>query len=294
MANTELSKSKRLDQYVVERFPQLSRAYAVRLIEHGRVTVNGQTEKPGYKLRRTDQVEIDFDPSELDAIPDIELPVLYEDDDVVVVDKPSGVISHARGRYWDEPSVASFIRSRFSARAFDADNPAGATRAGIVHRLDRATSGVMICAKNPDALKVLQRQFGERSVKKVYRAVVVGQPEPLEAIIDMPIGRNPAAPSTFRIDAAGKYAITHYKTLSYENGRAQLELTPQTGRTHQLRVHLQQIGHPIVGDVLYGGTQAERLYLHAWRLEITLPSGERKTFEAPIPAVFGDEEQPCA
>lgn len=286
MANTETWRSQRLDQYVISQQPRLSRAFAVKLIEHGHVLVNGTTEKPGYKLRPTDAVTIDFDPASLDVIPDIDLPVLYEDDNVVVINKPVGVISHARGRYWDEPSVASFVRNRLHANTFAETEEVQAVRAGIVHRLDRATSGVMICAKNPETLKLLRRQFGDRKVTKRYIAVVTGTPDPAEAIIDMPIGRNPKAPSTFRVDAAGKYAITHYKTLQSGNGRSVLELSPQTGRTHQLRVHLAQTGHAILGDPIYGGAPMERLYLHAWQLEITLPGGERRIFEAPVPPEF--------
>lgn len=286
MANTEVTRSQRLDQYVIGQHPRLSRGFAVKLIDMGRVQVNGQDQKPGYKLRPNDVVTIDFDDASLDVIPDIDLPVLYEDENVVVINKPVGVISHARGRYWDEPSVASFVRNRMHATAFDGTAEGQATRAGIVHRLDRATSGVMICAKNPETLKLLQRQFGDRQVKKQYIAVVAGTPDPQEAIIDMPIGRNPNAPSTFRVDAAGKHAVTHYKVLQSANGRALLELLPQTGRTHQLRVHLAETGHPILGDPLYGSVPMERLYLHAWRLEITLPSGNSKVFQAPVPPEF--------
>lgn len=288
MANLQVPRSQRLDQYVISQQPRLSRAFAVRLIEHGHVLVNGNSEKPGYKLRAADLVTIDFDPASLDVIPDIDLPVLYEDDNVVVINKPVGVISHARGRYWDEPSVASFVRNRLHTNSFADAEEEQATRAGIVHRLDRATSGVMICAKNPETLKLLQRQFGDRKVKKQYVAVVTGTPNPTEAIIDMPIGRNPRAPSTFRIDSTGKHATTHYRVLHADNGKSLLELAPQTGRTHQLRVHLAETGHPILGDPLYGGAPMERLYLHAWRLELTLPGGDRRVFEAPVPPEFNE------
>ena len=289
MANTEITRRQRLDQYVIEQFPRLSRGFAVRLIDEGKVLVNGEQEKPGYKIRPADTITIDFADKELDVIPDIDLPVLYEDDNVVVINKPTGVISHARGRYWDEPSVASFIRSYIAEDEFDTQPIEGvASRAGIVHRLDRATSGVMICAKNSATLKFLQRQFGDRNVKKTYVAVVSGHPEQDEAIIDMPIGRNPKLPSTFRVDSEGKNALTHYRVVTSNAGYSMLELSPQTGRTHQLRVHLKQIGHSIVGDTVYDGQQFERLLLHAWKLEITLPGGERRTFEAPVPDIFAE------
>lgn len=159
-------------------------------------------------------------------------------------------------------------------------------RAGIVHRLDRATSGVMICAKTPEALKWLQRQFAHRRTKKTYYAVVSGELKQPEAIIDMPVARNPKAPATFRVDANGKSALTAYKVIA-SNGRYSLvELKPETGRTHQLRVHLSHLGHPIVGDYMYGGEPNERLLLHAYSLELTLLDRRRLTFTAPIPKEF--------
>lgn len=284
---------KRLDQYVIDAHPALSRSYAVRLIIEGKVTVNGLANKPGYKLRENDTVNIDFDSTELDNIPEIDLPILYEDDDVIVINKPTGVISHARGRYWDEPSVASFIRQKFlQLRKTDFSSLSqGQTegveqRAGIVHRLDRATSGVMICAKNQAALSWLQTQFAERTVTKTYQAVASGHFSDKELLIDLPIERNPKQPSTFRVGAQGKPAQTRLKVLKEGDLHTSLELLPLTGRTHQLRVHLAHIGHPIVGDVLYGGETAERLFLHARSLEIALPSGKRQKFTAPLPKEF--------
>lgn len=286
MIYKESAHRQRLDQHIVEKYPRLSRAYVVRLIEDGKVLVNDRIEKPGYKIRETDIIHIDFDEASLDVIPEIELPVLYEDENVIVIDKPIGVISHSRGKYWDEPSVASFVRQRMHTAKPWSGEGVQPTRAGIVHRLDRPTSGVMVCAKNPDTLKFLQKQFGDRSVKKSYIAVVRGHMEPEEAIIDVPIDRNPKAPSSFRADPKGKTAQSHYIVQLRGKNHDELLLRPQTGRTHQLRVHLSHVGHPIVGDQLYGGEQAERLLLHAFQLEITLPGGERKTFEAPIPPEF--------
>lgn len=288
MAQTEISRATRLDQYVVEQRPRLSRAFATRLIENGDVLVNDKIVKPGYKIRRDDVITISFDESMLDVIPHIELPLIYEDENVIVVNKPAGVISHARGRYWDEPSVASFIRSRVSNEITSSEQSGQPMRAGIVHRLDRATSGVMICAKNTDTLKFLQKQFNDRNVKKSYVAIVSGHMNPPEAVIDMPIGRNPKAPSSFRVDPNGKPAMTHYQVSQRSDDYDKVLLTPKTGRTHQLRVHLKHFGHPIVGDTLYGGVEAERLFLHAERLEITLPGGKRTTFVAPVPDAFAE------
>lgn len=277
---TEDKHGSRLDTFVVELLPRLSRAFVQKLCELERVQVNGKLAKPGYKVREGDEITVDYNEAELDTIPSIELPVLYEDDNCVVINKPVGVLTHAQGALSSEATVASFLRSRISG------NMAGG-RAGIVHRLDRATSGVIIGAKNQKALSQLQKQFAQRKVKKMYLAIVRGHLKEPEAVIDMPIERNPKAPATFRVGANGKPAVTHYKVLRTTPEYSLLELKPETGRTHQLRVHLAQLGHPIVGDPLYGtGQFGDRLYLHAQSLEITVPGGERKTFTAPEPKEF--------
>src|SRR5690606_23510478 len=206
-----------------------------------------------------------------------DLPVIYEDDDVLVVNKPSGVISHARGKYFDEPSVASFVRQKTGQKG---------ERSGIVHRLDRATSGVMICAKNQETLSFLQKQFSLRKVKKTYMAIIEGGLPTDEGVIDMPIGRNPKIPASFHVTPNGKPALTRYNIVSKNEKFSLVELRPETGRTHQLRVHLKHLNHPIVGDALYKGRESSRLLLHAASLEITLPNGERTIFTAPLPDEF--------
>jgi 23S rRNA pseudouridine1911/1915/1917 synthase len=273
-------KGKRFDVAATEMLPMLSRAYVHVLIEGKRILVNNQQEKAGYKLRLDDVISTDFDPAELEQIADIDLPVIYEDANVLVVNKPEGIISHSRGKYWNEPSVASFVRQKTHQEG---------DRAGIVHRLDRATSGVMICAKNQETLSFLQKQFSNRKVKKVYMAVVAGHPDPAEAVIDMPIERNPKAPATFRVGANGKSSITQYAVTQKGDAYDLVRLEPTTGRTHQLRVHLTHQGHPIVGDMLYKGPAADRLFLHALSLEVTLPGGTRKVFTAPLPKVFKEK-----
>lgn len=274
-------KRERLDVRVVRDIPQLSRAFGTKLILGGKVTVNGEiTDKPGHKLWPTDVVVIDYDTTELDKIPDIELPILYEDDDCVVIDKPVGLLTHTKGALLPEPTIATWLRRR-------THNMTG-ERAGIVHRLDRATSGVLICAKHPDALSFLQKQFEQRTVQKTYTAVAQGIIEVPEAIIDLPIERNPKNPSTFRVGIQGKDSTTRYKVLDLGKDKTSLELYPKTGRTHQLRVHLAHIGHPIIGDDLYG-KKAIRLYLHAHSLTMKVPSGETMTFVSPIPESFKRE-----
>lgn len=273
----QLPPKQRLDHYLAEQYTDISRAFLQKLCNTDQVLVNGKPEKSGFKLKPSDEVKVLYDMAQIEKIEDIDLPILFQDDDVLVINKPAGVISHSRGKYWNEPSVASFIR-QVSAQPGD--------RAGIVHRLDRATSGVMICAKNQTALEFLQKQFHDRKVKKTYMAVVSGHLDPEEAVIDMPIERNPKAPSTFRVGSNGKVAQTRYKVVKSSDLYDEVQLEPATGRTHQLRVHLEHQGHPIVGDTLYKGKPAERLLLHAFELTIDLPGGGAKTFTAPLPPEF--------
>lgn len=281
MSNLELSRAERLDQYVSNKLPAISRASVSKLIDKGVVKVNGEVAlKGGYKLRPHDIVEIDYEATVQQPIPAIKLPVIYEDADCVVIIKPTGVLSHSKGAFNPEGTVDSWLRQRIVDISGE--------RAGIVHRLDRATSGVMICAKTAEAASWLQKQFAQRKVKKTYVAVVQGSLTSEHAMIDMPIERNPKQPQTFRVGSNGKPAQTEYKVLKYNDKYSLLELKPTTGRTHQLRVHLSQLGHPIVGDSLYEGAPAKRLYLHAKSLEITLPNHERRTFEAPVPKEFKD------
>lgn len=287
MSNLNVSRAERLDQRVVALMPLLSRSFATKLINDGKVTVNGEVvTKGGTKLKPEDVVTIDYQEEEF-VIPTIKLPVLYEDDDCVVINKPIGLLTHSKGAFNPEASVATWLHNRIEDKTLiEADAHQPNRRAGIVHRLDRATSGVMIAAKTAKALTWLQRQFSQRKAKKTYIAIVSGHLKQPEAVIDMPIERNPKAPATFRVGPNGKPAITHYKVLQETDHLTLLELQPETGRTHQLRVHLSQLGHPIVGDTLYHGKTAERMFLHAASLEITTPARERQILTAPVPKQF--------
>lgn len=273
---TDDERGQRIDKLVANKLAKYPRTVIQKLFEDNSITLNNKETKPGFKLRPGDTISVDTSKLTVN-IPDIDLPVLYEDDDVLVVNKPSGVISHARGKYFDEPSVASFVRQKTNQEG---------DRAGIVHRLDRATSGVMVCAKNFDTLSYLQKQFSARKVKKSYQAIIEGKMPTPEGVIDMPIARNPKKPKMFHVSETGKDALTRYKTIESSDKYSQIELTPETGRTHQLRVHLNQLHRPIVGDELYQGAEANRLMLHAIKLEISIPGGIRKVFEAPLPPEF--------
>lgn len=271
----------RLDGYIAQKYPVYSRSTIQKLIKTGYVTIEGSIETRVSRLVRS-QERVELQTQVLEAeYQEQDLTVLYEDENCVVADKPIGVLTHSKGVFNPEPTVASWLKTRPNY-AF----PLDADRGGIVHRLDRATSGVIICAKNKPSLGMLQKQFQLRKAKKVYIARVKGVPEPAHALLDLPIERNPKKPQTFRVGANGKDAQTEYKILQEFEKSSLLELKPRSGRTHQLRVHLTYIKHPIVGDVLYGGEKADRLFLHANSLEITIPGGIRKTFSSKTPVDF--------
>lgn len=269
----------RLDVFVASKYPSFTRSSLEELFKRGHVLLNNEKVRPAHRLHLGDSVSVNE--SLLRASPPgLTLPIIYEDESVVVIDKPEGVLSHSKGALNLEGTVASFIAAKIT------DKQLTSNRAGIVHRLDRATSGVMITAKDSKSLSKLQKQFSERKTKKEYLAVITGKINPPQAIIDAPIIRNPAKPQTFKVDVKGKSAVTEYETIkTFVKGGKQyslLKLKPKTGRSHQLRVHLAYLKHPIVGDNVYG-TGDGNLMLHASSLEITLPSSERKTFTSKMP-----------
>lgn len=270
----------RLDAYLAQYWPEYSRSQWQKYLKNGYVSVNGVTETSAKRtLGEDDEVQVN-----LPAAPDFSgqsLPLIYEDDRVLVINKPTGVLTHAKGAVTEEFTVADFVRSKMT-------EPEDSNRPGIVHRLDRATSGLLIAAKDPATKRLLQKQFSERKTKKTYLAIVKGKLKHPTARIDLPIERNPKSPATFRIAANGKPATTDYRVLASQGQYHLVELKPLTGRTHQLRVHLKHLGAPILGDELYGGGKSplNRLALHAWQLEITVPTSQRLTFTAPLPEDF--------
>ena len=263
----ENPQKKRLDHLMMEIYKSYNRSTLQKFIEMGFVKVDGEVvRKPNQKF--LEGVRIDLEVPETLKNADVKVETIYEDDNVMVVNKPAGLLSEAKGEYCPERTLADF---------------------GLIcHRLDRDTSGVMILAKTPEVQKFLKKQFQDRKVHKTYVAVVEGRPKLDEARIDLPMMRDKKRPTTFRIDASGKEAETFYKVLESNDKYSLVELKPTTGRTHQLRVHMKYLGHPIVGDMVYGDGKGERLYLHAKVLEITLPGGERRVFEVKLPRGFKD------
>ena len=283
----------RLDAYLANQFTDLSRSQLQQYIKSGYVTVNGEiANRPSSNVDGDDEVVFNR-PQNSDFSTEIATfrskCIIYEDDNVVVINKPAGMLVHAKGGIAPEFTVADFVRDCFDKT--ELAKQSNNNRLGIVHRLDRATSGVMICAKNLHTASMLSRQFAERKAHKVYLAVVSRAPRDTKARIDLPIARNLNRPSTFKVDGKGKSAITDYVVRRINgDGTALIELHPMTGRTHQLRVHLAYIGCPIVGDPIYGLSKfSDRLMLHAWQLEITIPGisgGQRRTFVADPPQEF--------
>ena len=256
----------RLDILMGEIYKSYNRSSLQKFIENGFVTVDGKlAQKPNQKFEKGAKIDLkipDIMKNE-DLVPE----TIYEDGNVIVFNKPAGLLSMAKGEYCPENTL-----ERYGL---------------LVHRLDRDTSGVVIMAKNPETQTFLRKQFQDRKTKKTYYAIVEGHLKLKEARIDLPIIRDMKRPTTFRVDPSGKASETYYKVVKENDKYSLVELRPTTGRTHQLRVHMKYLGHPILGDPVYG-TKAGRLYLHANKLEITLPGGKRTTFEAPLPKEFKD------
>lgn len=278
---TETDTGVRADIFIASKYPQFTRSSLEKLFEDSLVLIDKKPLKASYRVKLKDKLTVD-DKKITAKPPVIELPLIYEDNDVIVMDKPAGLLTHSKGAINDEATVASFIRPKV-------DDELVGNRAGIVHRLDRDTSGVIIAAKNKTALNWLQKQFSSRKTKKTYLAVVEGLPKTDEAVVDVPLARNPKRPQTFQASNSGKPAQTQYKIIkSFSKNHqtyALVELKPKTGRTHQLRVHMAYIKHPIVGDRVYGSA-GPNLLLHAQSLELTLPDRTRKVFTSPLPQYF--------
>jgi len=286
---------QRLDKTVAQLHPEFSRSALEKLIVHGQITVNNKAVKTKYKLKLDDEVSVIT--TQLDREHDhIDLPIIYEDENVVALNKPAGILTHSKGQFNKEGTVATWLQThREELRLKDEEGFWQNERSGIVHRLDRATSGIIICAKNKATHEFIQKQFSNRTVKKTYLAVVAGELSKTEGTIDIPIERNPKKPATFRTGVNGKEAQTHFtvEKVGKMNGKTYsiVELKPRTGRTHQLRVHLNYLKKPIVGDEFYGGEKGPRLLLHALELELTLPGGVRRRLYIDMPKLFSEYAQ---
>jgi 23S rRNA pseudouridine1911/1915/1917 synthase len=274
---------ERLDVFVSRCLPQLTRSRIKRLIDEGFVAVAGERAKPGLRLASGQRVSVDIPPpAPARAEPEaIALHILFEDGDILAVNKPAGMTVHPAPGHESSTLVNAIL-----AHCTDLSGIGGVLRPGIVHRLDRDTSGVILIAKNDAAHNALARQLKERTVEKTYLALVEGTPKPQDGTIDAPIARDPRRRERMSVIEGGRESVTTYRVMERFAGYSLVEAKPKTGRTHQIRVHLAAIGHPVAGDRVYGrrSTLLDRQFLHALRITFTHPSSsERMTIEAPLP-----------
>jgi 23S rRNA pseudouridine1911/1915/1917 synthase len=295
---TELEAGRRLDAVLAACFPTLSRTYIARLARRGHVTVNGLKIRPGYTTKCGDSVRLEVPPPQTISIkPEpIPLSILYEDAHIMVLDKPSGMVVHPGPGHHSGTIVNGVIH-----HCPDLEGIGGEIRPGIVHRLDKDTSGALVVAKSDLAHEHLSLQFRERRVKKRYLALVYGRTEASEGVIDWPIGRHPADRKKMSTRSRRiRSTETHWKVKEQFPGVIYLDVGLKTGRTHQIRVHCAAMGWPVVGDALYGGkkrwkeitspqarhvlSKVGRQMLHAFKLAFVHPhTGEWLSFEAPLP-----------
>lgn len=284
-----LGSGGRLDRILTDQLGEMTRSRIQKLIKDGRAAVNNQTiTKTGHKLEGGESISLEIpDPAPVDIEPEnIPLDILYEDSNILVLNKSAGMVVHPSVGH-DSGTLVHAILHHLP----DLEGIGGERRPGIVHRLDRNTSGVLLVAKNDYALQHLQRQFKDRKVKKKYRALTDGHPPTPEGIIEMPVGRDPSHRKRMAVtpESRGKMAVTVYRTIEKFDRHSFLDIDLKTGRTHQIRVHLSYIGSPVAGDTVYGFKKRtiplkQRFFLHAYTLRIVPPGKDNEvTFTAPMP-----------
>ncbi len=266
------SAGERLDKVIAAYTPDLSRAVIQRLVKKGQVMVNGRSSKPSYRVAVGDEivVQVPVEKPPQVVAEQVALDIIYEDEHLLLVNKPSGMVVHPS--YGHESGTLVNALLGHCPQLLDVDGP---ERSGIVHRLDKDTSGLIVVAKTQDIRAALQRQFKRRSVKKTYLALVEGHPEPPQGVIDAPIGRDKRQRKRMAIVRSGRVALTAYRVIEHFDEHSLVELQPESGRTHQLRVHLAWLGCPVVGDRVYGYRKQRLLkhrhFLHARQLEFVHP-----------------------
>jgi 23S rRNA pseudouridine1911/1915/1917 synthase len=289
---TITDKTERLDRQVHARLPHLSRVQVQDLIKGGRVLVNGETAKPGHKFKGGELVRVEVPAPEPSTLQPEEMPldVLYDDEHIIVLNKPAGLVVHPGTGNFSGTLVHGLLAKYPDLAELAEEDDENDDRVGIVHRLDKDTSGLMVIARTTEALRALNQQFMERTVDKQYIAMTERVPRTLTGLIDAPIARDPRNRKRMAVQANGRPAQTQYEVydVDFTGGQALLRLKLFTGRTHQIRVHLAFIGAPVVGDALYGFRKRrialDRHFLHAAELAFDHPAtGRRLTFHAPLP-----------
>lgn len=293
---TSEEEGARLDRALAARLPAHSRSFIARLIDEGRVTVDGRPARASHRVAKGQNASIDIPPPAVATAASQEIPltILFEDSDLVVIDKPAGLVVHPAAGHADQTLVNALL-----FHVHDLSGIGGQLRPGIVHRLDKDTSGVMVIAKNDETHRKLSAAWATPAVRKEYVAVVYGTPQKSRGTIDAPLARDPRNRKRMAIVAGGRDAITDYEVIEPLRHTCVLRCLLRTGRTHQIRVHLKSLGHPIIGDPVYSGPQWRgipdkklqkaisgfgRQALHAARLTIPDPrTGKPMTFEAPLP-----------
>lgn len=280
---------KRLDKLISEQLPELTRSAVQHLIQDGCVTIAGKPVKKNTRASAGDVITVELpEPREVEIEPEnIPLDIVYEDGDIIVVNKPKGMVVHPAPGNWSGTLVNALMYH--CGDSLSGIN--GEIRPGIVHRIDKDTSGLLVVAKNDRAHQSLAEQIKVHSAGRRYFAVVYGTPREQKGTVNAPIARHPIDRKKMAVLAGGREAITHYEVLEQYAGYSYLTFLLETGRTHQIRVHMAHIGHPIIGDPLYGPAKdkwkLQGQCLHAGELTLTHPAtGERMTFQAPLPAYF--------
>lgn len=278
-------EGQRLDVYLASQMADLSRNYLQELIVGGNVRVDDELRKRTFKVAAGQSVTVRIpEPTPHDIQPEaLPLIVVYEDADIAVIDKPAGMVVHPAAGH-PSGTLVNGLLHRYPEIAIN-----GSNRPGIVHRLDKETSGLIVIARTSAGQQLLIQQWADSSVQKGYKALVHGAIEENEATVDAPIGRDPADRQRMAVIGSGKPAITHFSVEERFDTTTLLDVEIETGRTHQIRVHLNFIGHPVVADQLYGNRGMPtyglgRQFLHAWRLGLRLSNGRREIFELPLPA----------
>ncbi|MEO1644029.1 MAG: RluA family pseudouridine synthase [Chloroflexota bacterium] len=292
MEFTVENEGERLDKILVARLGDYSRSQIQSLISEGAVTVDGQSAKAGHRMKGGERIVVDIPEEEEHVIEpqQIELDIVYEDDDIAVIEKVAGMVVHP-GIGNEDGTLVHALLWRYPDMVNMQDDPHAEGRMGIVHRLDKDTSGLIVIAKNIDALVHLMGQFKERTTDKTYLAMVERLPKTMMGRIDAPIGRDPKQRKRMGVVNGGKDAVTEFEVVDtdFRDGRALVRIKIETGRTHQIRVHMAFVGAPIIGDTVYGFNRQriglKRNFLHAHELAFDHPTtGERMTFTSALPA----------